>query len=215
VEDGRAVAAHHHDQPNAHGEALLGLSDQVLAEAGWGRSSLDRIAVGIGPGSFTGLRVGIAFAQGIGLGLDRPVVGVGSLAAMCRAVPGEQPGLRCAVLDARRDEFFVAVHNALGAEIVAPRAIARTGAAEAIGTLTGGPVPGSPTGKHEPLTWIVGEVASELAGPWRHVRSSEADLPHATLTALVAAGHAQPAADPLYLRPVDAIRPKLPPSPLS
>jgi tRNA threonylcarbamoyladenosine biosynthesis protein TsaB len=219
VESGRAVVARHHEQRNAHGEALFGLSDAVLAEAGWERSSLDRIAVGIGPGSFTGLRVGIAFAQGIGLGLDRPVVGVGSLAAMCRAVPSDRPGLRCAVMDARRDELFVAVHDANGEEIVAPRAIARSAAVEAVGTLTEGITRTGPTWveltKDERLSWLVGELASELAGPWRHFRSEEADLPHATLTALVAQDHVQRDADPMYVRPVDAIRPKLPPSPLS
>ena len=75
LEGGRLLAEKSHEQPNSHAEQILPLIRELLAEAGFAPSSLDRIGTGIGPGSFTGLRVGIALAVGIGLGLDRPVVG--------------------------------------------------------------------------------------------------------------------------------------------
>ena len=82
VEDGQVVASLGHDVPNGHAERMLGLVDQALAEAGWAKASLDRIAVGVGPGSFTGIRVGIALAQGLALGLDyQASAQIGSVAA--------------------------------------------------------------------------------------------------------------------------------------
>ncbi|HET7540536.1 MAG TPA: tRNA (adenosine(37)-N6)-threonylcarbamoyltransferase complex dimerization subunit type 1 TsaB, partial [Polyangiaceae bacterium] len=79
LEGERLVASAEHEQPNNHAERLLPLFEQLLAETGWPKSSLDRLGVGIGPGSFTGLRAGIALAEGLSVGLDRPLWGVGSL----------------------------------------------------------------------------------------------------------------------------------------
>ena len=87
VEHDQVVSVRLHQELNRHGERMLPLVEQLLSEAGWPLSSLDRIGVGIGPGSFTGLRIGVALAQGIGLGLACPVVGVGSLHAMAFAAP--------------------------------------------------------------------------------------------------------------------------------
>jgi tRNA threonylcarbamoyladenosine biosynthesis protein TsaB len=60
-----------------HQERLAPLAQEVMARAGLAFADLDRIAVTLGPGSFTGLRVGLAFAKGLGLALDRPVIGLG------------------------------------------------------------------------------------------------------------------------------------------
>jgi tRNA threonylcarbamoyladenosine biosynthesis protein TsaB len=87
--DGKVLGALFHEELNAHAERVLGLIEELLASAGWTRGSLDRVAVGVGPGSFTGLRVGIALAQGIALGLARPLIGVGSLRAMASGLPAE------------------------------------------------------------------------------------------------------------------------------
>src|SRR5690606_3316847 len=80
--DARVVASRRHDVPNEHAERLLGLLEEALAEADWEKSSLARIAVGVGPGSFTGVRVGLSIAQGLMLGLGIDGVGVGSLRAI-------------------------------------------------------------------------------------------------------------------------------------
>lgn len=203
VEAGTPIASAAHEQPNAHAEQILPLIERLMAESGWSRSSLDRIGVGVGPGAFTGIRVGIALGQGIGLGTGRPVFGVASLEAMARAVPAELPGARCPVLDARRDEVFVAAYAADGSLRSAPRAVRREAAAEAIASLAAAP------------RVVVGEVVTELAGVTASVRSEVTDLPHALWTARIAAERPSElaAAEPLYVRDAGAALPDLPPSP--
>ena len=203
VEGQQTICTLSHERENAHGESILPLIEQALAEAGWTQRGLDRIAVGVGPGSFTGLRVGIALAQGISEGLEVPLIGVGSLDAMARAVPGEQQGLRCPVLDARRGEMFAALYSPDGAELEAPRLV--TSAAELLRFTSeaAGPV------------LYVGCAPALLVSVPGAFRSSETDLPHARWVAL-AAEHAPTSADarPLYIRDAVAVVPKLPTNPL-
>ncbi len=204
VEGGRPVLALVYEGEKAHAEHLLPLVDRAFADAGWPKSSVDRIACGVGPGSFTGLRVGIALAQGIAVGLGRPALGVGALRAMARAVPDALAGLRCAMIDARKAELFVAAYDAAGAEHVAPRTVPRAAVSDFVATLAAPVV-------------IAGEVAAELSLPAPGHRSALSDLPHATCVALLGAeldpGSAPP--EPMYVRPPDAIVPNLPRSPLS
>lgn len=113
------------ERPKQSAERLLPLIAELLAEAGWSLSSLDRLGVSTGPGSFTGLRVGIACAQGLSLGLGIPLLGVTSLRAMARAVPENVVGLRVPLLDARRAEVFAGAYEAgpRAAERLAPLAL--------------------------------------------------------------------------------------------
>ncbi|MBL0165248.1 MAG: tRNA (adenosine(37)-N6)-threonylcarbamoyltransferase complex dimerization subunit type 1 TsaB [Xanthomonadales bacterium] len=91
--------------PRRHAELLLPMCEEVLAEAGISRRQLDVIAVGRGPGAFTGVRLAISAAQGIALALDLPVVPVSSLAALaCDAPVDANPIL--AVIDARMGEIY-------------------------------------------------------------------------------------------------------------
>ena len=76
----------------------------LMAEAGVELADLERIVVGTGPGSFTGVRIGIAAARGLALALDRPAVGVSTLAALAAGTPGAVP-----VIDAGRREVFTLV----------------------------------------------------------------------------------------------------------
>ena len=88
-----------------HAEVIFDLVDQMLAEAGLSLVSLDGIAFGHGPGSFTGLRVACAVTQGLALGADLPVRGIGSLEAMA-ADCGAERVIAC--LDARMQEVYAA-----------------------------------------------------------------------------------------------------------
>jgi tRNA threonylcarbamoyladenosine biosynthesis protein TsaB len=95
----------------SHAAALLGLVEDVLTRSGDGWAGVDRIAVGVGPGTFTGLRIGVASAQALARARGLPLVGVSSLASLALAaaeagVPGGRPPL--AVIDARRGEAFAA-----------------------------------------------------------------------------------------------------------
>jgi tRNA threonylcarbamoyladenosine biosynthesis protein TsaB len=71
-----------------HQERLAPLTQEVMARAGLAFAELDRIAVTLGPGSFTGLRVGLAFAKGLGLALGRPVIGLGCLEVLAAPFAG-------------------------------------------------------------------------------------------------------------------------------
>lgn len=86
-----------------HSERLAGFARDAMAEAGLAFEAIDRIGVTAGPGSFTGLRVGLAFAQGLGAALDRPVVGVSSLDALAASGGGEAAA---ALIDARRGQVY-------------------------------------------------------------------------------------------------------------
>jgi tRNA threonylcarbamoyladenosine biosynthesis protein TsaB len=88
-----------------HQERLAPLVADVIAKSNVRFTDLDRIGVTVGPGSFTGLRVGLAFAKGLGLALDIPVVGLDSLVAIAASAPREGPGL--ALIDARRGQAYV------------------------------------------------------------------------------------------------------------
>lgn len=85
-----------------HSERLGGLARDAVAEAG-GFGVVDRIAVTVGPGSFTGLRVGLAFAQGLGAALNRPVVGVSTLDALAASAEADDIA---ALIDARRGQVY-------------------------------------------------------------------------------------------------------------
>jgi tRNA threonylcarbamoyladenosine biosynthesis protein TsaB len=106
-----------------HARELLALARELLDRADLAWEALDRVVVGVGPGSFTGLRIGLSVAHGLALSLGATLVGVGTLAALADGLPAPESGHRLAVIDARRGEVFVAAY-AGGAEMAEPRALA-------------------------------------------------------------------------------------------
>jgi len=116
VLDGDIVLAHASEtMARGHQERLAPMAQAVMAEAGLPFSKLERIGATVGPGSFTGLRVGVAFAKGLGSALGIPVVGVGVLEALA----AEAPGLVASVIDARRDQVYLQVFED-GQALMAP-----------------------------------------------------------------------------------------------
>jgi tRNA threonylcarbamoyladenosine biosynthesis protein TsaB len=105
-----------------HAARLLVLVEELFAEAGVDWPDVGRIAVGAGPGGFTGLRIGIATARALAQGTGLPLVPVPTLAALA-AGAGDPEGAIAAVLDARRGEVFAGVYAA-GRVLLAPVAIA-------------------------------------------------------------------------------------------
>ena len=93
--------------PRRHAELSLPWAEQLLADAGIVKSQLDAIAVGRGPGAFTGVRLAIALAQGIALALDRPIVTVSTLAALAMRAPADDGAPVLAAIDARMAEVYV------------------------------------------------------------------------------------------------------------
>jgi tRNA threonylcarbamoyladenosine biosynthesis protein TsaB len=111
----RKTAAMLHGQA----EALLPMLAAAFAEAGVEFAALSAVAVTVGPGSFTGLRVGLAAAHGLGLARDCPVVGVSSFAAWAQAAAAS--GAVRVVLDSRRGDAFVQEFGATGLPLAPPR----------------------------------------------------------------------------------------------
>ena len=101
------LAKAHVAMERGHAEALAPMVRRVMYEAGLAFSDLDRIAVTTGPGTFTGVRIGLAMARGLGLALDIPVIGIDTLSAIAaNETESDQPILVAA--DARRDEVYAA-----------------------------------------------------------------------------------------------------------
>jgi tRNA threonylcarbamoyladenosine biosynthesis protein TsaB len=106
-----------------HATRLLPLASQLLAEAGLDWSEIERIGVGVGPGTFTGLRIGVASARGLAQSLEVPLLGVSSLRALDYAASDEDVDAVLAVIDARRGEIFAAAYDQR-IEILEPQACA-------------------------------------------------------------------------------------------
>ncbi|MGO9673343.1 MAG: tRNA (adenosine(37)-N6)-threonylcarbamoyltransferase complex dimerization subunit type 1 TsaB [Methylocella sp.] len=117
-----------------HAEALVPLIDRVVARVDGGFAALSRVAVTVGPGSFTGLRVGIAAARGIAIACDIPIVGVSTLAALAAPLILEQtPDLIGAAIDARHGNVFFAAFGPDGRTVVEPHIASAREAARALG----------------------------------------------------------------------------------
>jgi tRNA threonylcarbamoyladenosine biosynthesis protein TsaB len=119
-----------------HATRLLGLVDEALAAVGLELSDLDRLGVGVGPGSFTGLRIGIATARALAQSAGVPLAGVSTLSALAAgaAADGEAQPTVLAVIDAGRGEGFAAAFRD-GRPLAAPAALAPDGLAALAATL--------------------------------------------------------------------------------
>jgi tRNA threonylcarbamoyladenosine biosynthesis protein TsaB len=119
---GQLIARESQPMKRGHAEALMPLIARVVKEAGIGFDALDRIAVTVGPGSFTGLRVGLSAARGIALAAAKPVVGLTTLTAYAAAVvseDGQHPII--AAIDARHDHVYFQVVSGNGGSLIRPR----------------------------------------------------------------------------------------------
>lgn len=103
-----------------HAERLFPLIDETLAAADAEMESVARIAVNVGPGSFTGIRIAVAAARGLGLALGIPVVGVDALRLIAASLDEPAEGPVLSVIDARRGEVYAALYSANGDALEAP-----------------------------------------------------------------------------------------------
>jgi tRNA threonylcarbamoyladenosine biosynthesis protein TsaB len=122
TETARLIAQESQAMKRGHAEALMPLIGRIITQSGIGFETLDRIAVTTGPGSFTGLRVGLSAARGIGLAADKPVVGVTTLTAFAAPIViqnGEHPVV--AAIDARHDQVYLQVVSGNGGSLMRPQ----------------------------------------------------------------------------------------------
>jgi tRNA threonylcarbamoyl adenosine modification protein YeaZ len=135
-----------------HAEALMPLVARVMSAAAVAFSELDRIVVTIGPGSFTGLRVGVAAARGIALAGGKDIVGVTTLAAFAAPhVAADDSKLLLSVIDARHDQVYLQLFGPGGRTLIAPRMAALADAAHMAAA--------------EPIR-IVGNAAQMIEAAW-------------------------------------------------
>src|SRR6476619_4522024 len=149
---GKLIARESEAMKRGHAEALMPLIARVMKASGIAFALLDRIAVTTGPGSFTGLRVGIAAARGIGLAATKPVVGLTTLAAYAAPHIAHDDKTAIAVaIDARHQHVYLQIFGPGGRTLIAPRIAS---IADAVRAAANGPVR------------IVGTGANMLAAAW-------------------------------------------------
>ncbi len=183
-----------------HDEVLMPMIGGVLDEAALKYDDLDAIAVTIGPGSFTGVRVGVAAARGFALSLNIPLIALTSLEVMARQALDqlkEAPDVLAVSLDARRSEVYIALFDGAGSTVSEPAALSPEQAAKNLPS--SGKILAVGSGAH-----LLAEAAKSSG---RHIEVVMSDLqPDARALAEMALER-KPASgpvSPLYLRPPDA-----------
>lgn len=193
--DGTTLAARREPMARGQAEALVPLMQAVMADAGvTDYATLDRIAVTMGPGSFTGLRVGLATARAVAIAADRPVVGITTTEALAAAVPDDlRRGKRVlAAIDSKRADLFLQWFDAA----LSPLAPPESAECDAVRARLA-----------EAPTVVVGDALSLLEPlPEGCIAVPSCTLPDPAVVAAVAARSPLPEAPPgaLYIRPPDA-----------
>ena len=197
LDRGGIIASETLTMVRGHAEAVMPLIARVMDLAAIEFAELDRVAVTTGPGSFTGLRVGISATRGIALAAGKPAVGLSTLAGFAAPLIAEDDSTHVvAAIDARHDNVYLQVFGAGGRTLVAPRIATLRDAVRAAMT---GPAR------------IVGSAADQIAAAWpkgvdQPLQVEQRGAPDigwiARLGAAAVDGYGPP--KPLYLRAPDA-----------
>lgn len=110
VDDDAVVVEIIRDRGGTHTRVLMKMVDEMFSAAGMRPADIDGFAVTIGPGSFTGLRIGLATVKGLAFARNRPIAGISTLDALVAPIPGVA-GRVCAMIDARRGEVYTALYR--------------------------------------------------------------------------------------------------------
>lgn len=186
-----------------HSTALLaGIERVVAASGGW--EQVGEIVVGRGPGSFVGIRIGLATARGLAASTGRPVVGVCTLDALglALAVPADTDRQRLALIDARRGEVFTALYAPDGERLWEPAVLSPQALLERLASLPAAPLAGgSGAIRFRSELASRGIEVPDDADPVHRVAAR-----HVCALAGAAGGGSGELLDPIYLRPPDAQR---------
>jgi len=201
--DGRAGPCRFRRMRRGHAKTLMPMVGAVMGEAGLSFSDLDAIAVTVGPGAFTGIRIGLAAARGFSLASHVPLIGITTLETVAAANDSGGAHLFVA-LDSKREDVYVQLFTPDGAPLSPPASVMPDSASLLI-----------PDG---PELVLVGDAAQRLAGPLsgrepQPRRMNGPDLPDAAVVARLAARRlalrplrpGDPPPSALYLRPPDAV----------
>lgn len=199
--DGVLVAHRFETMRRGHAETLMLLVQDVMRQAGLTFDKLDLIATTVGPGGFTGLRIGLASARGLALAAGIPIVGVTTLEAVAKANPSTESPLLIA-LDSKRSDLYMQLFDANGDPLSEPSAMLPVDIGP---TLPAGTIAVGGNAAEKVL-----EAFADRAPPL--LRHEGPSLPDAAIVAQIGAErHAQMPSNerprPLYLRPPDAQKP--------
>ncbi len=187
-DDGHALSTISEPMVRGHQERLAPMARKAMDTAQTSFAALDRIAVTVGPGSFTGLRVGLAFAKGLALALGRPCVGVGTLTGL--AASAGQRRRRAAIIDAGRGGVYLQIFEGANALTAPDNLPIETAAARLV--------------EVGAVDLLIGPQAERLAGSLPQMDTIEiAAATPAAISALAAVAPLVPPR-PLYLRAPDA-----------
>ncbi|MCX6422825.1 MAG: tRNA (adenosine(37)-N6)-threonylcarbamoyltransferase complex dimerization subunit type 1 TsaB [Actinobacteria bacterium] len=208
VHDGdRVLASRQVTDTSQHAEVLAVLVRDVLAEADVKMSELTHIACGVGPGPFTGLRVGLATAKTMGYALGIPVVGICSLDAIARAHQASRTESITVVTGARRHEFYWASYDTSGTRIAGPEVTCEESLPN-FGALVGTPSsPAIPDAHWIAQIAVEAMARGEETAPSGAVNVEQPAGGDGTRTADFIRGRTLLAAEALYLRRPDAVPP--------
>ena len=197
AEDSRRVS-------NAHGESLMPMVSALFDRVGWRPGDIARWGVGIGPGSFTGVRIAVATAKGIALATGAELVGVTSLDAIAQGLGGDGE-LVVSTVSAGKGELYVQARRG-GSVVLSPTHLPIARVAVEVGV----------AGSGSRSVVVVGEAAKAV--DWSALGSAVVlqtepphDLPHASAVGRIAAARAAEDADalePFYVRPPEITMPK-------
>jgi tRNA threonylcarbamoyladenosine biosynthesis protein TsaB len=179
VKDGVVLAKAIEPMQRGHQERIAGMTEALMAQASVGFSELDRIAVTVGPGSFTGLRIGLAFAKGLSVALDIPCAGVGVLDVLGRKTGG---GSSLVVLDARGGQVHCQAFD--GGLPVGPAMTLDVGAAAQL----------------RAPDLLIGDGASLLAAAFPLARQIIPEACDPAIVAALGAAEPPPPPNPVYMR---------------
>ena len=207
MEDGTERGSHFELMPRGHAEVLMDRIAQVEAASGMSISEADRFAVTVGPGTFTGVRVGLAAAKAFALAAQKPLVGVSTLQALAAQVSGDGRQAIAVAVDARRDQIYFQIFDAALGALTEPSALEASAAVESIDAVMA---------KHEEIV-LIGSGRARVADLVRSAEGMTVDptprqpsaLDVARIAEKIPAPNPQTPVMPLYLRPPDAKPQKL------
>jgi len=211
--DGRLAGHRLEVMARGHAERLLPMAEEALAEAGLGWDSLDRLAVSVGPGTFTGVRTALAAARGLALALDLPLTGITTLAAVAAAAQSEAAGLLLVALDAHGGlvyaQGFAGGEHAFVPEAFVLEALAKPGLHEPGALVAVLEAAGVPLADLSLAGSGAAMVAAAFGPAGADIPVLGPDMPDAAQIARLAAAQPMPGRpyampSPLYLRAPDA-----------
>ena len=194
-----------------HAEALLPLVERLLAATEGGFASLNRVAATVGPGSFTGIRIGLSAAQAIARALKIEAVGVSTLAALAAPHFSEPfEGLLVPSIDARHGQVYVAAYSATGRQVFAPQRMVARAAVETLRDFVGD---GALHLVGSGATMMERAARGALVGARTLSSAAAPDIAYVARLGLLADPRDAPAR-PLYLKAADVTMPGGAPAPV-